>query len=193
LRYRIPRSKRQLPRYLGRRHKIFYGGRAGGVQAGAGRRLSHLWRTNPSADGNAAIILAGPEPSAELSRDRNIQVRIHGFGRARAELAFIPEAPVQPAKQALQPAGFTIDRMDAIKTHNPFALNDILFSRQTGVAIEKMNKFGCSLVWGHPQAPMGTRAVIELVEELAERGGGLGLFTGCAAGDTSATREQPPP
>ncbi len=48
-----------------------------------------------------------------------------------------------------------------------------------------MNRFGCSLVWGHPQAPMGTRAVIELIETLVLQGGGLGLFTGCAAGDTA--------
>jgi acetyl-CoA acetyltransferase len=48
-----------------------------------------------------------------------------------------------------------------------------------------MNNFGCSLVWGHPQAPMGTRAIIELIEELAGRGGGRGLFAGCAAGDTA--------
>ena len=48
-----------------------------------------------------------------------------------------------------------------------------------------MNNYGCSLVWGHPQAPMGTRSVIELIEELALRGGGCGLFTGCAAGDTA--------
>jgi len=27
--------------------------------------------------------------------------------------------------------------------------------------------------------------VIELIEELAERGGGYGLFHGCAAGDTA--------
>jgi hypothetical protein len=26
--------------------------------------------------------------------------------------------------------------------------------------------------------------VIEVIEELAVRGGGLGMFTGCAAGDT---------
>jgi acetyl-CoA acetyltransferase len=39
-------------------------------------------------------------------------------------------------------------------------------------------------VWGHPQAPTGLRAIIEMIEELAIRGGGLGLFTGCAAGDT---------
>jgi len=97
----------------------------------------------------------------------------------------MPEAPVPAAQRALDQAGLTIDRMDAIKTHNPFALNDILFSRQTGVPIEGMNNYGCSLVWGHPQAPMGTRAIIELIEELALRGGGYGLFTGCAAGDTA--------
>jgi acetyl-CoA acetyltransferase len=75
--------------------------------------------------------------------------------------------------------------MNAIKTHNPFALNDILFSRETGVPVDKFNNYGCSLVWGHPQAPMGTRSIIELIEELVERGGGWGLFTGCAAGDSA--------
>jgi acetyl-CoA acetyltransferase len=30
------------------------------------------------------------------------------------------------------------------------------------------------------------RLIIELIEELALRGGGYGLFTGCAAGDTAA-------
>ena len=48
-----------------------------------------------------------------------------------------------------------------------------------------MNNYGSSLVWGHPQGPMGTRAIIELIEELAQRGGGKGLFTGCAAGDSA--------
>ena len=30
------------------------------------------------------------------------------------------------------------------------------------------------------------RLVLELIEELALRGGGYGLFTGCAAGDSAA-------
>ena len=55
---------------------------------------------------------------------------------------------------------------------------------QTGYDIKKMNNYGCTLVWGHPQGPMGVRAIIELIEELVIRGGGTGLFTGCAAGDT---------
>ena len=141
-------------------------------------------QTHP-ADGNAGIIVAAPDRASDFSRDRNIRVRLHSFGSARAEVGYMPEAPIPAAQRALALAGTTIDQMDAVKTHNPFALNDILFSRQTGYALEKMNNYGCSLVWGHPQAPMATRAVIELVEELAERGGGYGLFAGCAAGDSA--------
>ena len=51
--------------------------------------------------------------------------------------------------------------------------------------LEKINNFGCSLVYGHPNAPTGMRGAIELIGELVLNGGGLGLFTGCAAGDTA--------
>ncbi len=150
----------------------------------AGGTVTYGGQTHP-ADGNAAIIVAEHARAAELSHDRNIRVKLHGFGSARAQQAHMPEAPIPATQRALDAAGMTIDQMDAVKTHSPFAVNDVLFSRQTGVPLEKMNNFGCSLVWGHPQAPMGTRGVIELVEELAQRGGGYGLFTGCAAGDTA--------
>ena len=49
-----------------------------------------------------------------------------------------------------------------------------------------MNNFGSSLIWGHPQGPTGMRLIIELIEELVLLGGGYGLFTGCAAGDSAA-------
>jgi acetyl-CoA acetyltransferase len=75
--------------------------------------------------------------------------------------------------------------MTAIKSHNPFVVNDIVFARETGADVQTMNNYGCSLVWGHPQGPTGLRGVIELIEELVARGGGHGLFQGCAAGDSS--------
>ena len=34
--------------------------------------------------------------------------------------------------------------------------------------------------------PTGLRSIAELIETLRLRGGGLGLFTGCAAGDNGA-------
>jgi acetyl-CoA acetyltransferase len=62
-------------------------------------------------------------------------------------------------------------------------VNDIVFARETGFPVEKMNNFGSSLIFGHPQGPTGTRLIIELIEELVIRGGGCGLYHGCAAGD----------
>ena len=88
--------------------------------------------------------------------------------------------------QALALAGIAMGDVKAIKTHNPFAVNDIYFCREMGVKKEQMNNYGSSLIYGHPQGPTGMRLMIELVEELALLGGGYGLFDGCAAGDTAA-------
>ncbi|MFV1960216.1 MAG: thiolase family protein, partial [Acidimicrobiia bacterium] len=82
-------------------------------------------------------------------------------------------------------AGISAEQCAAIKTHNPFAVSDIYFSREMGVAVENVNNFGSSLIWGHPQAPTGMRAIIELIEELVLNGGGYGLFSGCAGGDSA--------
>ncbi len=137
------------------------------------------------ADGSAAIIVTTPERAQELSTDDSIEIEILGFGLARAELAYMPEATIPSARQALDQAGVAIAETDAIKLHNPFAVNDIVFAKETGADLEAMNNYGCSLIWGHPQGPTALRTIIELIEELALRGGGCGLFTGCAAGDTA--------
>ena len=150
----------------------------------AGGSVTYGAQTRP-ADGNAGIVVTTPERARELARDPAIGVRLLGFGSARVELAHMPEAPVPAAQRALAQAGLPIGEMAIVKTHNPFAVNDLVFARSTGVDGMAMNPYGCSLVWGHPQAPMGTRAIIELIEALALRGGGRGLFTGCAAGDTA--------
>ena len=146
--------------------------------------VTYAGQTHP-ADGNAGLVVTSRERARAMSRDDGISVRLAGFGTARAEVRHMPEAPIGAARRALDDAGIGLDDVVAIKTHNPFAVNDVVFCRETGADIEKMNNFGCSLIWGHPQGPTGLRAVIELIEELALRGGGYGLFTGCAAGDSA--------
>ena len=140
-------------------------------------------QTHP-ADGNAGAIVTTRERARELSADKNIEVELLGFGQARVEKGFMPLAPAPAAQVALKRAGLGIKDVDAVKTHNPFAANDIAFARETGFPLERMNNYGCSLIWGHPQGPTGLRSIIELIEELALRGGGVGLFSGCAAGDS---------
>lgn len=141
-------------------------------------------QTHP-ADGNTGMIVTTRERAKEMSRDPSIEIRVAGVGLARTDKAYMPYAPVPAAQRALDDAGITIDQVDAIKTHNPFAVNDVVFARETGVDAMSMNNYGCSLVWGHPQGPTGLRCIVELIEELAMRGGGTGLFTGCAAGDSA--------
>ena len=140
-------------------------------------------QTHP-ADGSAGAIVTTRERAAVMATVPGIEVEILGFGMARVAPGYMPMAPAPAAHRALSHAGLRIDQIDAVKTHNPFAVNDIALARETGFAWEKMNNFGSSIVWGHPQAPTGLRAIIELIEELVLRGGGTGLFTGCAAGDT---------
>ena len=139
-------------------------------------------QTHP-ADGGAAMVITTPDKALELSSDPSIRVRVLSVGQARTREKFMPAATVPAAQQALDGAGLTIDQVDAVKSHNPFAVNDVVFARETGYDVMKMNNYGSSLVWGHPNGPTGMRAVIELIEELAIRGGGIGLFEGCAAGD----------
>lgn len=102
-----------------------------------------------------------------VQHDANIAIEILSFGQARVERGYMPAAPVPAAQRALQGAGLKIGDLHAIKTHNPFVVNDIYFADVMGIDVMQMNNYGCSMVWGHPQGPTGLRGVIELIEELA--------------------------
>jgi acetyl-CoA acetyltransferase len=138
------------------------------------------------ADGNAGIIVTTKEKAQELSTDPKTEVRIVSYGYARVKPMFMPAATIPAAEMALANADMKIGDIRALKTHNPFAVNDIAIARRMGYDLMKMNNNGSSLIYGHPQGPTAGRAIIEMIEELVLAGGGYGLFTGCAAGDTAA-------
>jgi len=138
------------------------------------------------ADGNASIVVTTREGAKELSRDPNITIQVLSYAEAREQRGYMAKSIVPAAREALSKAGVKLDDIKAIKTHTPFAVNDVYFCREMGLKIDDMNHYGCSLVWGHPQGPTGARLIIELIEELVILGGGYGLFDGCAAGDTAA-------
>ena len=146
--------------------------------------ITYGGQTHP-ADGNAGMVITSAAAAPDLAQDPKIRIRLVAIAQARAAVAMMPAAPIDAARRALAVAGVTIHDLAAIKSHNPFAVNDIIFARETGADLAQMNNYGCSLIWGHPQGPTGMRAIIELIEELVEKGGGWGLFHGCAAGDTA--------
>ena len=95
----------------------------------------------------------------------------------------MPEAPAFAVQKLFERWGLKISDMAVVKNHNPFAVNDVVFSKLLDYDWHDMNKTGCSLVWGHPQGPTLTRVLIEALEEAVLLGGGYVLVFGCAAGD----------
>lgn len=141
-------------------------------------------QTHP-ADGNTGMIVTTRDKAAELATKPGITIQVISSGQHRTKKAFMAAAVVPAALQACDRAGVDVTRLDAIKTHNPFAVNDVFFCKETGVKPEDMNHYGSSMIYGHPQGPTGMRLMIEMIEELVMNGGGVGLFAGCAAGDSA--------
>ena len=140
-------------------------------------------QTHP-ADGHCAITVTTEEKAKELSTDPAMVSQVVSYGYARAKKGFMAMAVVPAAQMALDKAGIGISDVAVIKTHNPFAANDIYMADQFGIDVNGFNNYGSSLIYGHPQAPTAGRAIIEGIEETAMKGGGYMLFAGCAAGDT---------
>ena len=142
-------------------------------------------QTHP-ADGNCGVIVTDQQTAKELSVDKSVQVQIISYGFSREKKGYMAAAVVPAANKALARAGITVQEVKVIKTHNPFAINDLNMAKQMGIDAQQFNNYGSSLIFGHPQGPTAGRCIIELIEELKLKGGGYGMFAGCAAGDTGA-------
>jgi acetyl-CoA acetyltransferase len=136
-----------------------------------------------AADGMACVVVASVDKAKELSRRPEIGVEVIAKLEIRAEPSCMPEAPALVVKKLLPQVGLTMDDFCVVKTHNPFAVNDVCFSKVHNYSWQKMNRTGSSIVWGHPQGPTLTRLAIEGIDEAARLGGGYVLVMGCAAGD----------
>jgi acetyl-CoA acetyltransferase family protein len=147
--------------------------------------LTYGAQTHP-ADGNCGFIVTNRDKAKEMSQDPSIEIQILSYGFARVGRGYMAAAPVPAADMAIKGAGLKAEDMKVIKTHNPFAVNDLNMAKKMGIDVMQMNNYGSSLIYGHPQAPTAGRLIAELLEELVILGGGYGLWAGCAAGDTAA-------
>ena len=104
---------------------------------------------------------------------------------------------------ALDRAGATLDDMALVDMHEAFAAQSLAnlkqwpsrrFARENlgrdapigEVDPERFNVLGGSIAYGHPFAATGGRMIVQTLNELRRRGGGLALTTACAAGGLGA-------
>ena len=136
-----------------------------------------------ASDGMATLLVASREKARELSPRPEVDIQFVAKAEVRTQPSLMPEAPAFAVQELLKRTGLAMDDMAVVKNHNPFAANDVIFTKITGYDWRKMNNTGCPLVWGHPQGPTLTRVLIEALEEATDLGGGYVLIFGCAAGD----------
>jgi acetyl-CoA acyltransferase len=111
--------------------------------------------------------------------------------------------PVLAAPVALDRAGVTLKDLTLVDMHEAFAaqiacnlkglaskqyMQDMLGrSKAVGeVDRSKLNVLGGSISYGHPFGATGARVIVQTLNELQRRGGGLALTTACAAGGVGA-------
>jgi len=136
-----------------------------------------------ASDGMATLLITSKERVADFSSRPEVDIQFVAKTEVRADPSLMPEAPALAVQKLLSSSGMSMADMAVVKNHNPFAVNDAIFSQLLDYDWHDMNKTGCSLVWGHPQGPTLTRVVIEAFEEAVDLGGGNVLVFGCAAGD----------
>jgi hypothetical protein len=113
------------------------------------------------------MVLTSRERASELSRDRAIEIRVLGFGQARARASWRRQ---QFQRRAAWPVSC---KKSSDETHNPFAVKDI-YLRADGYP-RKLHNYGCSLIFGHPQGPSGAPGVGVIKNSLAEVATGSSL------------------
>ena len=162
--------------------------------------------STPLTDGASAVLLAsedyaaakGWEPLAFLTDYETAAVDYVNGSEG------LLMAPAYAMPRMLDRAGLKLGDFDLIEMHEAFASQvlatlkaweDPTFCKQRlgldaplgAIDRERLNVAGSSLAAGHPFAATGGRIVATLAKLLAERGGGRGVISICAAGGQGVT------
>jgi acetyl-CoA C-acetyltransferase len=131
-------------------------------------------------DAAAGVVLM----SADLARERGLTplATVRSWASVGVEPARTGMGPVYAIPKALGLAGLTVGDVDLWEINEAFASVPIAATRALGIDPAIVNPVGSGCSLGHPISASGARMVISLVNELARRGGGIGVAAMCAGG-----------
>jgi len=158
--------------------------------------------SSPLTDGAAGMILMSEEKAKALGYQPLGYIRGYHFA-GKTPKDDLLMGPVRAAPVALDRAGVTLKDMDLVDMHEAFAAqiacnlkglaSKKYFEETMGrsqpvgeVDRAKLNVVGGSIAYGHPFGATGARVIVQTLNELQRRGGGLALTTACAAGGIGA-------
>ena len=158
--------------------------------------------STPLTDGASAILLMREGRAKELGYKPLGYIRSYGFAAIDVWEDMLM-GPSFASPIALKRAGMELADLDLIEMHEAFAAQALANVKMFGsnkfaqthlgrdkaigeIDMDKFNVMGGSIAYGHPFAATGTRLIVQTLNELNRRGGGVGLTTACAAGGLGA-------
>ncbi len=139
---------------------------------------------SPYSDGAAAVVLMG-ESKMKATGATPI-ARFVTFAAAGVEPDVMGIGPVKAVPKALKRAGLSLSDMDLIEFNEAFAAQVCAVMKDLGMDESKVNVNGGAIALGHPLGATGAKLTTQLVHELKQRGGGMGLVTMCVGGGMGA-------
>ncbi|MGH2725805.1 MAG: thiolase family protein [Actinomycetota bacterium] len=135
------------------------------------------------SDGASAIVLASRARADELGLKP--LARVVSSSAVAVDPTIMGIAPAYAIPKAIERAGLTPGDIDVYEIHEAFAAQVLAVLREFPVPDEKLNPNGGAVALGHPFGDSGTRCVLTLATELAERGaryGCVGICVGSGQG-----------
>ncbi|HJT99604.1 MAG TPA: acetyl-CoA C-acyltransferase [Actinomycetes bacterium] len=136
------------------------------------------------SDGAAAVVV--------MERERADKLGLRPLGRfvGYAVGGVSPDVmgigPTVAIPKVLELTGLTLEDIDLIELNEAFASQTLAVIRELGLDIDKVNVNGGAIALGHPMGATGTKLTIQLLAELARRGGRYGMVTMCVGGGQGA-------
>jgi acetyl-CoA acetyltransferase family protein len=143
----------------------------GKVTAGSSSQIS---------DGASALLIMSEERAGQLGL--TARARFVGFAVAGADLVEMMTAPIPATHKLLGKTGVSIDDIDLFEVNEAFATVPLVWSREVGADLERVNVNGGACALGHPLGATGSRMTATLLCELERTGGRYGLQTICEGG-----------
>lgn len=131
-------------------------------------------------DGAAAFVVADSDWAAEHGLSPRATILAHGV--AAWDVPYLAFTPEMAARIALERAGLRVEDLDLVEINEAFANVAISATKRLGVDPALVNVNGGAVALGHPIGASGARITLALINELARRGGGIGLAAICSGG-----------
>ncbi len=135
----------------------------------------------PGVNDGAASMMVVAESWAK-ENGLNPRATVLGHAASAWDAPYLAYTPAMAIEKALKKAGVSIGDVDLFEINEAFASVTLISAKRLGIDLDTVNVNGGAVALGHPIGASGTRIVMTLVQELEDRGGGIGVAAICSGG-----------